>query len=64
MSAQAQTTGSLLLTRIVGIILLALLALLLDIRNEAPGAGGFDLLSTGTAALAMPLENVSVKAAP
>jgi uncharacterized membrane protein len=58
MSAQAQTTGSPILTRIVGFILLALLALLLDIRNEAPGTVGFDLLSTGTAALAVPLESV------
>lgn len=57
MSAQARTTGSLLLTRIVGFILLALLALLLDIRNEAPGTMGLDLLPAGTAALAVPLEN-------
>lgn len=57
MSAQAQTTGSTLFTRIVGFILLALLALLLDIRNEAPGAMGLDLLPAGTAALTVPLES-------
>lgn len=56
MNTPTQTMGSLLLTRIVGLIILALLVLLLDLRNEAPGAAGFDLLPSGTAALAVPLE--------
>jgi hypothetical protein len=56
MNTQTQTAGSNLLTRIVGLIVLALLVLLLDLRNEAPGSSGFDLLPTGTAALAMPLD--------
>lgn len=56
MSTQSQTAGSILLTRIVGLIVLALLVLLLDLRNEAPGGAGFDLLPTGTAVLAMPLD--------
>jgi hypothetical protein len=59
MNTQTQTAGSILLTRIVGLIVLALLVLLLDLRNEAPGTMGFDLLPSGTAVtLAVPLENV------
>lgn len=51
------TQAQILLTRIVGLIVLALLVLLLDLRNEAPEGAGFDLLPAGTAVLAMPLQS-------
>lgn len=58
MNTPTQTAGSNLLTRIVGLIVLALLVLLLDLRNEAPGTMSFDLLPSGTAILAAPLPSV------
>lgn len=54
MSTPTQTAGSNLLTQIVGLIALALLVLLLDLRNEAPAAVGLDVLPAETAVLAAP----------
>ncbi len=60
MNTSIQTAGSNLVTRIVGLIVLALLVLLLDLRNEAPVGARSDLLPSETAVtLAAPLENAS-----
>lgn len=49
MDVRMETAGASLLARIVGLIVLALLVLLLDLRNEVPGAPGFDLVPAGQA---------------